>query len=162
MFIIGVVCGMLVVGAVAVVLQFMGATTAAQLRRTLQMAQAGRSELLAACIKAMSILTQENEEAWIRSQKHEEAPYHFLWVVIRKAEINSKNWVGTMKEALASVHPRWHDDLIKFARMGTGSSEFLALLESDEGLQQALERIIFADDFDIREPYQARQKSREV
>lgn len=44
------------------------------------------SELLAVCKRSMCHLTEEDEEQWRRSQDHPEAPYHYLYAAIVKAE----------------------------------------------------------------------------
>lgn len=42
--------------------------------------------LLAACKEAIWRFTEETEEQWQESQSYLEAPYHFLWLAINKAE----------------------------------------------------------------------------
>jgi hypothetical protein len=46
---------------------------------------AAAPDLLEALKKAMHCLTAETEKEWLRSQKHEESPYHFIWAAIQKA-----------------------------------------------------------------------------
>lgn len=47
---------------------------------------AAAPDLLAACKQAMHCLTAESEAEWRKSQKWDEAPYHFLFEAISKAE----------------------------------------------------------------------------
>jgi hypothetical protein len=60
----------------------------------------------------------------------------------------------SLERILADVDPKWHIDFVRFVQTGKADTEFLDLLDKDEALQQAVERAIFADEGDIREPYQ--------
>jgi hypothetical protein len=55
---------------------------------------------------------------------------------------------------LADIDERWRIDFLQFVQTGKASQEFLDTLDSDASLQRAVERAIFADESDIREPYQ--------
>ncbi len=60
----------------------------------------------------------------------------------------------SLERILAAVDPEWHIDFVRFVQTGKADPRFLDLLDEDETLQQAVERAIFADEGDIREPYQ--------
>ena len=60
----------------------------------------------------------------------------------------------SLERILADVDPEWHIDFVRFVQTGKADAKFLDLLDEDEVLQQAVERAIFADEGDIREPYQ--------
>lgn len=55
---------------------------------------------------------------------------------------------------LADIDPKWHVDFVRFVQTGKACQDFLDTLDSDATLQQAVERACFADEGDIREPYQ--------
>jgi len=55
---------------------------------------------------------------------------------------------------LADIEQKWRIDFLQFVQTGKASQVFLDTLDSDASLQQAVERAIFADESDIREPYQ--------
>jgi hypothetical protein len=62
---------------------------------------------------------------------------------------------------VADIDPKWRVDFVRFVQTGDASQDFLDTLDSDAVLQQAVERAIFADEGDIREPYQEILKSQE-
>lgn len=64
-----------------------------------------------------------------------------------------------LKLILADVEPKWHVDFVRFVETGKACQAFLDTLDSDAVLQQAVERACFADEGDIREPYQEIVKS---
>ena len=59
-----------------------------------------------------------------------------------------------LEAILADIDPKWRIDFAQFVRSGKARQEFLDALDSDAALQQAMERACYADEGDIREPYQ--------
>lgn len=66
-----------------------------------------------------------------------------------------------LQSIVANIDPKWRVDLVRFVQTGNASQQFLETLDRDTMLQEAVERAIFADEGDIREPYQEIVKSQE-
>lgn len=65
-----------------------------------------------------------------------------------------------LKLILADIDPKWHVDFVRFVQTGKACQDFLNVLDADASLQNAVERACFADEGNIREPYQEIVKSK--
>jgi hypothetical protein len=47
-------------------------------------------------------------------------------------------------DLLPQIEPKWHEAFVRFIETGEASSEFLTYLNSDQGCQKAMERLLSA------------------